>query len=428
MTEDYLPGIAPVSIPEKIKDFFNNFHTFYFQDYLRYLKKEIPDEISLSDAPAIINNRKKLDAVFYYMAKTVAKEKTITGKNSFLNSLDGVPLCLDMDEELYAFGKHSISLAGEYERNILKGTDEWLVDEAFQSKHYDILEKKLKKINIVNIVDYLKEISPECKGKLIEKAHFSVNSWKKLTYIYDYLIKNKASDIKINLKGIALCPDESEILHEFGGNIYLAYSDLRKLLDGTGLAFVNTKIQTDQEYSRLLSYSGIKWFTPSIMISLLQNYFTERMPLNSAHIIFNNIEKLKEIYEYFYKNKQSLGKTERENLRKLPFVLTEKGNLGAIDDKDLPLLLPPGADISNDEQFQDVLKLDNLINSQILEGDLRDFFEDTLKVERLSRIGYIKEYIIRYYEDQCDDAKLKLLHIIKDSYSQLKKYGVLEKL
>ncbi len=424
IAQDYLPGIAPPSLPTRLRQFLTSLgaRRLLLADYLAYLCETVPDGVALGKAPPVISSREKLDAVFSYIARALASSMPPAAKQELLRLLDGVPLCLDMDEELYAFGRHDIALADDETRALVPPGTYWTVDLSFQQRHLAVLERKLRWLDVGDIFDHLRQIAAECAGRPISQAHPTVNSWEKLRAILDYLIKRNVSVEQHDLRELALCPDETGTLHRIGTAPYLADAEIRNLLHGADVPFVAQQFEDSLPYAELLERAGVPRVTPSGLVGLLEEYCPGRQPLQEAHPVLRSVDRLRGLYRFFQKHASELEEDDRQRLRRLPFVLTQGGDLAAIDDPDVPLLLPPLSADGEEARFTDVLELDNLISERVLDDELRVFFRQTLRVSPLSAVRYIEEYVTRHYERPGMDhaARLQLLRLVRDCYPRLK--------
>jgi hypothetical protein len=222
----------------------------------------------------------------------------------------------------------------------------------------------------------LAERADQCVERPIERAHEISNSWDKLFAIYDYLIDAKVLDLGLDLKPLALCPDDRGVVHAIGDAPYLPEPDAAKLLNGAAIRYVAPEVCERQTYRAFLLSAGVSRLGPEAVRDVLTAACPEEGHITDAPAWLRDVRRLRDLYRYFNHHADELGPTGLERLRVLPFVLTQGGRLAAAD-SDPPLLVPPHA-AGTDNSLPDLLGADHLISDRVLDGETRRFFTDCL--------------------------------------------------
>ncbi|HEX2910804.1 MAG TPA: hypothetical protein VH186_08355 [Chloroflexia bacterium] len=423
LVEDCMPGIVARNFPATLQQFLQplGLKALTLVDYLNFLKTSIPDGSELESSSPVVGSRERLYHIYNYFYNLPPEEK-----NLLLEMLNGVPLCLDETGKLYAFGSHAIWLADDEARNLLPPGSCWLVDLDIQKKYPQLLQHKLQTFTVLQMVEYLKQLAPLCEGQPITHAPLAVNSRLKLRNICNYLARhNVFSAYGNDLTGLPLGVDEKHNLRLISNDIFLANAEARSILLEAGLVFISPEIEKDEFLSQFLQRGGVSRVSPSYMTILLERFSRERVELPFASPLFNSLDKLLHLYQYFRIHTSELSELDLERLRQLPIFLAQDETLASLASDNGSLFLPPMADQSQFEDFGDIMRLELLLSEKVLDDEIRPFFKKVLKVPELSPLDYISNYIVPRYSSLGlnDGEKFHLLNMILKFYPQIRHYS-----
>jgi hypothetical protein len=404
-------------------------------DVVTFVKAHVSDGVPFAQAHPILGSREQLDALLRYVARLQSARSQAgplrDGADVIEGILDGAPVFLDAVGRLRAWGLPHLALADQAARRALSpellSPDVHVADAEFEHQHGLLLDGRVHRLGPREIIAHLARVAGRCVGRTVDETHPFVNSWERLRAVFDYLADNRAVISDTELRPLALCVDEDGVLQRarpdsFDGPL-LADESTRALLEGApDLRFVHPDLRGDARYAEVLQRMGVPTLTPARLAELLSRYFDRRRYryLSQLQTFLRSAERVCAFYRYFHTHAGTLDGDTVDRLRKLPFVLTQQQSLGAIDDPNVPVMLPPVT--GTGEPFEDVMHRLELVADVALEDGLRSFFARTLRAQGLSRITYIDQCVVPHYGSRSltHEARLTLLGLVRDAYGRIR--------
>jgi len=425
LVEDYLPGIAPTNFLPGLFEFLKTVGSrgLNLSDFINFIRAKVINGTLLTEAHPVVNSREKLNAIFKFFiySQSLNPEQ----REPLLEVLTDVPLCLDMQERLWTFesNRHRLYLADEATRTILEGSDVPMVELTFQKTFQELLKEKLDEFGAVEMVKYLSQLGVTADRRIISAVHPTLNRREKLEKLCHYLLSRQVFEYfqPGQLTGLPLLLDENQRVRLLSADLYLADPELRALLGNVEIDFVAPEIENSSSWVRFLEQAEVQRLNPSRLISRLKDFYPAPQPQAQILEPFGQPAFLTALYHYF-KHTAHLSQEDMAHLRQLPFVLTQKGNLTALDNPGQPLSLPPASGNLDLQGLSDILQLDYLINPQILDEASRDFFKNQLHTPELDAVQYIGRYLCPNYNkvELNHQQRLELLFFVQRTLPQLR--------
>ncbi|RMD66220.1 hypothetical protein D6833_01750, partial [Candidatus Parcubacteria bacterium] len=443
LVADYMP-ILPTGVPQEFRDFLEKelqVPTLRIKDVLGLLRSHLKPGIPLASAHSMINHREKLEILYGEISGPVSEN---------IPDLVSIPLCLAEDQTLWPFNE--IWRANQATRRLLAGMGIRFVDIQMQQKYSSWLVKLVVEFRGAALVEWLAQ--QEWPNREPMKIQSGIAMGRQLKQIGDRLgVRNwllpRRAERQEAIDPISLAEAPSfiqdtrhlaEILRFIEQDITnvdtttlsqlpLARTDddylvlpaelyrhddpeEREFFKKLGLRFVHPDWVKETEIWHVYQRAGVTRLEPRQVIKVLPEAITRWKNLPTEELI----ENLLTLYQYFIEHVRHLDNRDKDNLRKLPFCVTQQERLAPAKGRDITLHLPSEHNTPIDKRVRrhlDKLALDNLIHSRLIEEE-KQFLTEILDVKPLSPDRLIETVIVPHYLDsRLDDAARKdLLHYI----------------
>jgi len=411
LVADYLPIVPPTGLPQAYRDFLSvtlGVQPLVWKDAVRVLKQHSKPGVLVADAYPMIHSIEKLESLYSELPPNPSRED-----RQFLTDAN---ICLGIDGKLWPFSA-DIWCASEETRKLLAGTDLLFVPAWVQEK-YGLFEAMLGELRGAEFVEWLARRPWPDTPIPSYRMPVALRDLDHLADLVDFIYADLQRLDRALLANLPIIYTEDSFLCKAVDEVYF-HTDAgeRSRLQALGLRFVDPAWAQGEAARAVYTKAGVSDLMPRHVIRSLGETTLSTTDSDRAGLV----ERLLGLYNYFYRNQNSLSAEDRTQLRALPLCLTQGGRLTSVQQEQGPLHLP-GTEVTSRSpalRSLDRLQLDHLVHSEVLSA--RGFLTEILGLKSLSEVALIREVILKYYHDSrlTDADRRSLLQYIGEQLRSL---------